>query len=255
VVLAAGKGTRMGGDLPKVLHEAGGQPMLFSVLDAARHSGCDRSVAIVGHQAELVKDAVRDAGFDDVTFALQEPQNGTGHALAQAREAVAERTGGAPGLLLVLSGDVPLVTSDTLDALVRSAEAPGVWGSMAVADLDDPGSLGRVIPRADSGRSGKPPSLERIVEAADASPDELAVTLINAGLYVLPTPEIWPYLDRLDAGNAQGELYLTDALGDAVRDGERVALHTLADPAEATGVNTREELAEAHRLLVERRPT
>lgn len=254
VVLAAGKGTRMESDLPKVLHEAGGRPMLFSVLDSARQAGCERSVVIVGHQAERVRQRVREAGFDDVEFALQEPQNGTGHALAQARDAVEGILNGAPGLLVVLSGDVPLVTPQTLRALAEAADGPGAWGSMAVADLEDPGSLGRVIPAAGGFPAGSP-SLERIVEAADASADELAVTLINAGLYALPAPEIWSYLDRLEAGNAQGELYLTDALGDAAADRRRLVLHTLADPAEATGVNTREELDRAHRLLVERQTT
>lgn len=253
VVLAAGKGTRMEGDRPKVLHEAAGRPMLFAVLDAARGAGCERPVVIVGHQAERVKDAVRQAGFGDASFALQEPQNGTGHALAQAEGAVREILGDAPGLLVVLSGDVPLVTPETLDALMAAASAPGAWGSMAVADLADPGSLGRVIPAEGSAAgSRRLERLDRIVEAADASPEELEGTLINAGLYVLPTPEIWPYLDRLEAGNAQGELYLTDALGDAARDGCAVVLHTLQDPAEATGVNTREELDRAHRLLARR---
>lgn len=236
VVLAAGKGTRLKSELPKVLHLAGGRPLLAWVLDAARAAGCERLVVVVGHKADEVQSAL-DA--PDVTWVLQAEQRGTGHALAQAAPAIRE-----PALLLVLSGDVPLVKPATLEELATAA-ARG-WGALAVAQLETPGSLGRVIARRDD-----PTLLDRLVEARDASAEELAVTTVNAGLYALPAPEIFPYLDALRPDNAQGELYLTDALGAAAHDHDLV-LHRLADPAEALGVNDREELAAVDRILLAR---
>jgi bifunctional UDP-N-acetylglucosamine pyrophosphorylase/glucosamine-1-phosphate N-acetyltransferase len=149
----------------------------------------------------------------------------------------------ADSLLLVLSGDVPLVRATTLDQLAQAADA--VWGAMAVAELADPGRLGRVVASAD-GR------LERIVEAADATPQELAIRQVNAGLYALPAPEIFSYLAALRPENAQGELYLTDAVTAAgARQGVRVV--TLGDADEALGVNSRADLAHVHARLLERK--
>jgi UDP-N-acetylglucosamine diphosphorylase/glucosamine-1-phosphate N-acetyltransferase len=249
VILAAGQGKRMGSPLPKVLHRAGGRPLLAWVAAAAREAGCDRIVAVIGHGAEEVeREMARDPAGGGLEYVLQAEQKGTGHALAQARGAVPEAA-----TLLVLSGDVPLVDAATLRALAAQIEGEdegASWGAMAVAEPDDPGSLGRVIarPRAAGGEE-----LERIVEHADAAPEELALRRINAGLYALPAPEVFAYLDRLDDDNAQGELYLTDALGIAAAEGRSIALHPLADPDEALGVNTPEELAAVHRKLLDRR--
>src|SRR5690606_31158651 len=143
----------------------------------------------------------------------------------------------------VLSGDVPLMTPQTLTALLAAAGDGGA--AMAAADLAQPGSLGRVLVCADG-------ALDRIVEAADATAEELAVTTVNAGLYALPAPEIFDHLRRLEPRNAQGELYLTDAVTALSRQGRRVALLRLADPSEAWGVNTRAELAQVHRALLDR---
>ncbi len=239
VILAAGQGTRMRSDLPKVLHEAAGRPLLAWVLEAARATGCEGILVIVGHQAARVRRAIPLA--DDLGWVLQEPRLGTGHALAQVAGRVA-----ADELLLVLSGDAPLVTAASLEKVIRAAEAGG-WGAMAVADLAGPGeagSLGRVLRRADA-----PELLDRIVEARDATPEELAVTTVNAGLYALPAGDVLRYLERLAPDNAQGELYLTDALVAAVADGHPVRLVELEDPSEAFGVNTPEELERADRVL------
>ena len=233
VILAAGKGTRMRSSTPKVLHRVGGRPMIEWVVRAARQSGCERIVVVVGHGSEAVRSAV--AG-DDLSFVVQEEQLGTGHALAQAESAVA-----GPSILLVLSGDVPLVSATTLDALASQAEVG--WGSMAVAELEEPGSLGRVIAHRDD-------RLDRIVEASDAGPKELACRLVNAGIYALPS-EIFEDLRRLEPNNAKGEYYLTDALGAAASRGEAVRLHRLDRFEEAFGVNDRRDLARAHRALLD----
>jgi bifunctional UDP-N-acetylglucosamine pyrophosphorylase / glucosamine-1-phosphate N-acetyltransferase len=235
VILAAGQGTRMRSRLPKVLHQAAERPLLEWVLRAAQAGGCSRRVVVVGHAAEQVQPRFEGRG---VEWVLQEPQLGTGHALAQTREAV-----GGEARLVVLSGDVPLVTGETLAALLAAAREG--FGAMAVAKLEPPGRLGRVVARADG-------ALERIVEASDATPEELELTTVNAGLYVLPAPEIFRYLDRLSTDNAQGEVYLTDALTKAAADGHRLELVELEDPRQAWGVNTHAELAAAHRALVER---
>jgi len=240
VVLAAGSGTRMRSELPKVLHPAAGRPLLAWVLDAARGAGCDGIVVVVGHGAERVRE---ETAAPDVRFALQAEQLGTGHALAQAAPLVA--AGGA-ATLLVLSGDVPLIRPATLAALADAAEAPGTWGALAAVELPEPGALGRVVSAADG-------AFERIVEARDASPEELAKQTANAGLYAFPAPEVFALLGRVGSDNAQGEFYLTDAPGLAAADGHRVAVVTLADASEGWGVNTPDELARVDRALVARR--
>lgn len=248
VILAAGKGTRMRSERPKVLHLAGGRPLLAWVVAAARAAGCDRVVAVIGHGAGEVRREMEREVAAGLELVLQAEQRGTGHALAQARQAVA-----GEATLLVLSGDVPLISADTLRELVSRVEpADGggepAWGAMAVAEPADPGRLGRVIARGGAGDE-----LARIVEAADASADELAVRRINAGIYALPAPAVFEYLDRLTTDNAQGEYYLTTALGAAAAGGRRIALVELADPGEALGVNSRAELAAVHRRLLDRR--
>ena len=235
VVLAAGKGTRMRSKHPKPLFEVAGKPMLHWVLEAARDAGCERSLVVVGHQAERLQEAFADR--DDVTWVMQEKQLGTGHALAQVESYV-----DGEALLLVLSGDVPALRPATLDRLATAAEGRG--GALAVAELDEPGRLGRVVTAGDH--------LERIVEAADASPEELEIRLINAGLYALPAPQVFDYLQRLSTDNAQGELYLTDAVGLASSEGGGVAVLRLDDPSEALGVNDRQDLAAVHKVLIDR---
>ncbi|MGD2116671.1 MAG: NTP transferase domain-containing protein [Acidobacteriota bacterium] len=262
VVLAAGKGTRMRSERPKVLHEAAGRPLLAWVLDAARGAGCERILVVVGHRSEEVRRAFE--GADDVTWVLQERQRGTGHALLQVADEVRPGPSGASGgrdpasdrapLLLVLSGDAPLVRPETLDRLTAAVTDPagGAWGAMAVSTLDEPGSLGRVIPRDPPERdAGDGHRLARIVEASDATPEELAVRTVNAGMYALPAG-IFPYLERLEPDNVKGELYLTDALVSAAADGEIVRLVDLEDPTEALGVNTPTELEDAARVLAVR---
>ena len=234
IVLAAGKGSRMHSSTPKVLHRAAGKELLEWVVETARASGCEKILVVVGHQREKVQGAIQG---DDIVWVHQKEQKGTGHALAQAEPYVTE-----PSTLLVLSGDVPLVSRSTLQGLASAAEKS--WGSMAVAELDEPGSLGRVLAR----ESG---DLDRIVEASDASPEELACRVVNAGIYALPS-EIFAYLRNLRTDNQKGELYLTDALGDAARNGDPIALVELTNPSEAFGVNTRKDLARVQKALVER---
>jgi bifunctional UDP-N-acetylglucosamine pyrophosphorylase/glucosamine-1-phosphate N-acetyltransferase len=237
VVMAAGKGTRMRSERPKVLFEAAGRPLLAWVIDAARQAGCERILVIVGHGADQVRAAFADQ--PDLEWIVQAQQLGTGHAVLQAAGAVPDGT-----LVLVLSGDVPLVRAETLDRLARAAEAEGGWGAASVADHAPPSSLGRVITSGDR--------LVRIVEVRDASPAEVAIRTVNVGLYALPAPELFGYLRQLRPNNAQGELYLTDAVGLAAAEHRHVAAVPLDDPREGLGVNDRRELATVHRLLIDR---
>lgn len=236
VILAAGKGTRLRSTLPKVLHSVAGRPMLEWVLRAARAAGCEHIYVVVGHGADQVQSEIEG---DDVTWVLQEEQLGTGHALLQVASHLQ-----APTTLLVLSGDVPLVAPDTLATLAD--EARSSWGSMVVAEMEDAGSLGRVIAAPDG-------TLQRIVEVADATGEELENRWINAGIYALPAPEIFDFLTQLKPDNAKEELYLTDALT-AVADLNRdLVLVSLADVEEAFGVNDRLDLARVHRVLLKRK--
>jgi len=235
VILAAGQGTRLRSSLPKVLHPVAGRPMLEWVLRAARSAGCEDIAVVIGHGAEAVRAAM---SAEEIIWVLQAEQKGTGHALAQV-----ESEARSPGIMLVLSGDVPLVSAATLGQLVKAARAG--WASMAVADLDKPGSLGRVLTAADG-------SLAAIVEASEASAPELAIGRVNAGLYALPTPSIFDHLRLLEPDNAKGELYLTDALNAAAREGKPIKLVELADPAESWGVNNRADLGRVHRSLLHR---
>ena len=234
VVLAAGKGTRLGSERPKVLHEVAGRPMLARVLSTARAAGCTRLLVVVGHGAGAVRAAFAD---EEIVWVEQQEQLGTGHALAQVESQI-----DGPARLLVLSGDVPLVRPAALERL--TAAATGSWGALTVARLERPGSLGRVI--VEEGR------LRRIVEAANATPAELASERINAGLYLLPAPEIFTYLAALEPNPAKGELYLTDALNTAAAE-RRIAAYELADATEALGINDQQDLARAHRALLDRR--
>ena len=222
----------MGSSVPKVLHRAAGRPLLEWVLDLAFAAGCDRSIVVIGHGGDEVRRCVQRPG---VEFVVQNEQLGTGHALAQVEPHVKE-----PAMLLVLSGDAPLLRPQTATTLLGAGSA--AWGAMVVASLEDPGSLGRVK-TDDEGR------LVACVEAADATPEDLAIQTVNAGFYALPAPEIFARLRRLRPENAQGEIYLPDALNAAAREGDRVSCVRVDDPQEAWGVNDLADLERVSRAL------
>ncbi|HVR28290.1 MAG TPA: NTP transferase domain-containing protein [Thermoanaerobaculia bacterium] len=238
VVLAAGKGTRMRSPLPKVLHRAAGRSLLDWVIAAARAVPCDRIVVVYGHGASAVRQSF--AGARDLEWAIQAEQHGTGHALAQAESAIR-----GAARLLVLSGDVPLLRPPTLRRLLE--EASRAWGALAVAELADPGELGRVV-------AGDGGGLERIIEARDAAPDQLRHRTVNAGLYALPAPAVFGYLRRVRPDNTQHEIYLPDALNLAAADGLDLRCVPLEDPSEAWGVNTPEHLEQVDAVLRARGP-
>jgi bifunctional UDP-N-acetylglucosamine pyrophosphorylase/glucosamine-1-phosphate N-acetyltransferase len=232
LILAAGEGKRMKTGLAKVAHAVLGVPMVRLVLGCARDAGCDPVVIITGHGAEAV-----EALLPGETCVRQAQQLGTGHAVACAADALADFTGS----LLVLSGDTPLMRPDTLRALVSAREEAGAALSVLTARIDDP-MLGRVV-RAGNG------TVEAIVEARDATPEQAAVSEVNTGTYCFDAAVLFKHLHQLDTGNAQGEYYLTDMVAVLRGEGMTVTALALDDPAEGMGVNTRVQLAEATALL------
>ncbi|UYO93604.1 bifunctional UDP-N-acetylglucosamine diphosphorylase/glucosamine-1-phosphate N-acetyltransferase GlmU [Pollutimonas sp. M17] len=232
VILAAGLGKRMQSNLPKVLHPLAGKPMLSHVLDNARKLGPDRIVVVVGHGADQVKQAF--AGQGDIQFALQSPQQGTGHAVQQAVPLLLDGAGSAT---LVLYGDVPLVQAETLQGLL-DARAGGT--AVLTENLSDPTGYGRIV------RDGTGQVL-RIVEHKDASEDERAIKEVNTGILAAPTGQLIDWLSRIDNENAQGEYYLTDIIGLSVGDGLPVHAAQPSASWETLGVNSRIQQAQLER--------
>jgi bifunctional UDP-N-acetylglucosamine pyrophosphorylase/glucosamine-1-phosphate N-acetyltransferase len=229
VVMAAGEGTRMKSAVPKHLHPLLGRRLVDWVVEAVRPLGADPLVVVASPDA---------AGqFDGVAVAVQPVPLGTGDAVRVAREAV-----DGAATVLVVSGDHPLLTPDVLRQLVERHRSSGAAATVLSFEPPDPRAYGRIV-RGDDG------ALRAIVEAADADDRQLAVREVNSSIYAFAADKLWPALDRLQPQNAQGELYLTDAVRFLVEDGERVEVVKAPDPAEIEGVNTRAELAEAAAAL------
>ena len=233
VILAAGQGKRMASDLPKVLQPLAGRPLLAHVVDTARSLKPDAIHIVHGHGGESVRAAIAGA---DIRWALQAEQKGTGHAVVQAMPGIPD-----DHTVLVLYGDVPLIRAATLSDLV--ARAGPKFLALLSARLDDPAGYGRVI-RDTTGR------VARIVEHKDANHKERAIPEINTGVLAAPAARLRSWLGALKADNAQGEYYLTDCIGAAVRDGCAVEAVIAETAAEVLGVNDKLQLAEveaAHR--------
>jgi len=232
-VLAGGLGTRMKSQTPKHFHQLLGRRMVDWVVEAAR--GIDADPLIVVTSPEWAHE------LDGIQTAVQAEPRGTGDALASAREALEC----VDGDLLVLSGDAPVISEDVLRALLETHRREGAAATVLSFRPPDPREYGRVI------RDGNG-AVKAIVEAGDASPEELAVGEVNSSIYVFATDRVWPALEQLDTANEQGELYLTDAVRALVENGQHVAAYVAPDPVEAEGVNTRAELAAAAAALRDR---
>ncbi len=237
IVLAAGKGTRMRSALPKVLHPLAGRPMLGHVLDCARALDADRISVVYGHGGDAVPAAFAD---DGIRWVLQDRQHGTGHAVRVGMPDAA-----ADAVVLVMYGDVPLVSPSDLLPLVETARAARGLAVLTL-ELDDAGAYGRIVRDADGAVTG-------IVEQRDATAEQLAIGEINTGFMAAPAVLLADWLGRIGNRNSQGEYYLTDIVALAVSDG--VAVDTVAadDPWQVQGVNSRAELASLERELQRRR--
>jgi bifunctional UDP-N-acetylglucosamine pyrophosphorylase/glucosamine-1-phosphate N-acetyltransferase len=235
VILAAGKGTRMKSRRPKVLHPLSGLPVLLHVLRTALSVKPERTVLVVGHQADEIRAAV--SGFPAVRVVVQEPQLGTGHALLQAERALT----GARGTLVLLSGDVPLLRPATIEGLVERHERAGAAATVLTAHFDHPFSYGRIV-RQDG-------QLVRIVEQRDASPEQQRITEINTGIYALALEPLFDAIRAISTENAVGEYYLPDLVHIYRRRGLHVEAVPVENPGEVRGVNSQRELAELAAML------
>ncbi len=229
VILAAGKGTRMKSSMPKVLHPLAHKPLVQHVIDTARSLDPSQIVVVYGHGGDQVREVVTDA---DLSWAEQAEQLGTGHAVQQAMPHIKEAD-----RVLVLYGDVPLTSAETLRELLEQA---GEGMGLLTINLDDPSGYGRIV-RDDKG------AVERIVEQKDANADELAIQEVNTGIMVFPGEKLSGWLNGLSNNNAQGEYYLTDLLAMAVNDGVSIAVTQPEHQFEADGVNNKLQLAELER--------
>lgn len=230
VILAAGKGTRMRSDLPKVLHRLAGRPLVSHVIDAARAVGGSKICVVYGFGGDVVPATLSD---DSLSFVLQAEQHGTGHAVQQAVPHLHE-----DGVTLVLYGDVPLTRADTLKPLIAAAQA-GHLGLLTMM-LDNPAGYGRIVRE-----QGK---VTRIVEHKDASEIERAIREVNTGILAAPTTKLKSWLGQLKNHNAQGEYYLTDIIAMAVANGVGVQTSHPAYAWEVLGVNSKAQLAELERI-------
>lgn len=234
-VLAAGKGTRMKSALPKVLQPLAGATLVERVLGSCHRLAPDRQLLVVGHQADRVRHTL--AGVEGLEFVLQQPQNGTGHAVQQLLGPLQ----GFEGELLVLNGDVPLLRPETLEALLAAHRDSGAAVTLLTARLADPSGYGRVF--ADG--AGQ---VSEIVEHRDCTAGQLANTLTNAGIYCFDWVRLAAVLPSLSTDNDQGELYLTDTVALL-----RPAMHLeVADPDEVAGINDRQQLAHCEAVLQDR---
>ncbi|MGH7395491.1 MAG: bifunctional UDP-N-acetylglucosamine diphosphorylase/glucosamine-1-phosphate N-acetyltransferase GlmU, partial [Candidatus Methylomirabilales bacterium] len=238
VVMAAGAGTRMKSGRAKVLHPVLGRPMVAHVLDLCQRLQVKRTLVVVGHQAEAVKEACAGA---PVEFVLQDEQRGTAHAVLQAADALK----GFDGTVLVLSGDVPLLKDETVRALLAHHDRRRAAATMLTATLPDPTGYGRVI------RKGGGQVL-RVVEEVEASPRDRKVKEINAGLYVFAAPALLKALTEVRASRVKGELYLPEVLAALRGRRQKVEALRATESAEVLGINTRAELAAAVAVLRQR---
>ncbi|MDB4868987.1 MAG: glmU [Cohnella sp.] len=234
IVLAAGQGKRMKSKQYKVLHPVCGIPMVSHVVDAVRLAACERVVVVVGHGAEAVQATLGDSA----EYTIQAEQLGTAHAVLQAKHLLAAEE----GITVVIAGDTPLVSSDTLQALIALHQREGASATVLTATMPDPTGYGRVVRGADG-------AVLRVVEHKDCTPDDAAITEINTATYCFDNRKLFEALGHVTNDNAQGEYYLPDVIGILQRQGDLVSAYQLADPAEATGVNDRMALGEAERLM------
>jgi len=238
--MAAGKGTRLKSKHPKVLHEIGGKPILAHVIANAQKVVPARDIfVIIGHEAERVREAVASTG---VNFVLQADQRGTGHALMVARDALSrggnKRSGNKYDQVIVLSGDAPLITADTIKKLSDFHTAQNAAMTVLSADLDDPYGYGRVIREGGAGRA----EVQAIVEEKSATPRQKKIREINSGFYAFDTPALYEHIDRLSTANPHSEYYLTDMAAVLNRARKKVVAIKTSNAGEVLGSNTRAEM-------------
>jgi UDP-N-acetylglucosamine diphosphorylase/glucosamine-1-phosphate N-acetyltransferase len=233
VIMAAGQGKRMQDpNKPKVLYPLAGKPLVSYVISLCGELGCDRTIVIIGYGRDQVKTYLSET-FSSVETAVQDQQLGTGHAVMQTESQLADFAGD----VLVLSGDVPLLSNATAQELIRKHQESNALATVLTVELENPFGYGRIV------RTGAD-SLERIVEEKDATEEIRQIREINSGIYVFDAKTLFPQLHGLSNKNAQGEYYLTDVFASIIAQhgSDRVTVFKGSDPIEVTGVNTKDQL-------------
>lgn len=236
LILAAGKGTRMKSDLPKVIHKVNGVPMVKKIMNILEEIDVEENILILGHKRELVLETL-----GEVNYVVQEEQLGTGHAIIQAKEILANYNGD----VMVLCGDTPLLRAETLKAIYEHHKNSGATTTILTSIYENPFGYGRIVKE-----NGK---VKAIVEEKEATPEIKAIKEVNAGVYCFNSIELFKALDKIDNNNDKGEYYLTDVIGIQVKEGKSIEAYILADDVEILGVNSKVELAIADRVLRERK--
>ncbi len=237
VILAAGMGTRMKSEMPKVIHKVCGKELVRWVVDESKKAGAERVVSIIGHRAEMVRPVVGA----DTEIAVQSEQLGTGHAVMQAVPFIKDYE----GYVVILSGDTPLIRAETIKAAVEYHRESNNSATVITAELPDASGYGRIVRAADG-------AVLKIVEQKDATEEEKKIREINSGMYVFNADALVWALGKLTPNNAQGEYYLTDTLEHLKNDGRRIGGYTIADNDEIRGINNRVQLHEAETIMQER---
>ncbi len=243
IILAAGKGTRMESDLPKVCHEVGGRPMVCAVVDACIDAGCDRVVVVVGYKQELVRAALESYG-DKVEFAVQHEQLGTGHAVVSAVDAfpLADRVNTD---VFVLCGDGPLIHTSTLRKMLDLHHKHDASATLATSIIENPAGYGRIVRDSDGG-------FERIVEQKNATEQELAINEVNPSYYCMNANDLFEALKQVNRNELTGEYYITDVFELLLQAGKRVDVIDAVPPEDILSINTLEDLAKVDAIYRER---
>ncbi|MDH5719189.1 MAG: NTP transferase domain-containing protein [Spirochaetia bacterium] len=242
IILAAGKGKRMKSDLPKVLHEISGRPMIEYVLESAKNAGVHDITAVVGFGKEKVEETIlmwqKTNSNMNIDFAEQKEQNGTGHAVMCAESYLPKENAN----ILVLLGDVPFIKSETISSSIARLNEENASMLIMSMKLSDPSGYGRII-RDSAG------NVKKICEEKDATDDEKIVNELNTGTFVYSAEDLWSSLKKIDSDNAQKEYYLTDTVGILVNENKKVIANLAADPNEFIGVNSKEQLKDLEEQL------
>jgi bifunctional UDP-N-acetylglucosamine pyrophosphorylase/glucosamine-1-phosphate N-acetyltransferase len=236
LILAAGKGTRLKSSLAKVLHRAGGRPLVEQVLRACAPLKAKKTIVVVGHQAEEVGKVAASLGAETV---LQQPQSGTGHAMQVSRRAL-----GKAKFVVVLPGDAPLIRTETLRALVAMHRNGNAAATILSAVVSDPSGYGRIVRKSET-------KVGAIVEDSQLTEEQRDLNEINSSIYCFTLEKLWPALAKVKTNNKHREVYLTDAIGILASAGETVLAQVAPDPREVLGCNTRADLAEVDRIFRE----
>ncbi|MFG0292873.1 MAG: sugar phosphate nucleotidyltransferase [Phycisphaerales bacterium JB065] len=246
LILAAGKGTRMQSDLPKVAHPVAGEPMVRWVVRACAEAGCSRIVVVVGYQQEVVREALADLEAEiapaTIEFAVQNEQLGTGHAVIEAKDRFETERSEAGHGVLVLAGDGPLIRAKTLEQIKERHESTGAAATMATSRIEDPTGYGRIVRDA----SG---TFVEIVEQKNATPEQLAINEINPSYYLFDCQAMFDALERVERNPVSGEYYITDVPALLLASGRRVEVIEAVPPADVLSINTPQQLAEVDQIM------